>query len=139
MILKACKNDISEINILGKLLYKNFEQIYLLNEYMQNENYIILVSKDNCIEGFAIFYKNIDCFELELIIVSEQSRHRGIASNLINKFIKDYCKTGDEIILEVSNKNEIAVKFYKKFGFQTINIRKKYYHDSDAYVMKKVI
>lgn len=139
MILKACENDISEINILGKLLYENFEKTYLINEYLKNENYIILVSKSDHMEGFAIFYKNIDFFELELIIISEQSRNKGIASNLIQTFITEYCKKGDEIILEVSNKNKIAIKLYEKYGFQTINIRKNYYNDSDAYVMKKVI
>lgn len=139
MILKASQNDILEINKLGKLVYENFEKTYLLNDYIQNENYIILINKNEKIEGFCIFYKNIDYFELELIVVLESMRNKGIASKLIQTFITDYCKVGDEIILEVSTKNEIAVKLYKKFGFQIINIRKKYYQDSDAYIMKKVI
>lgn len=139
MILKACENDILEINELGKKLQENFEKTYLLNEYLKNNNYIILVSKKNYVEGFMIIYKNIDCYELEMIIVSENSRGKGIASNLIEYFIKNYCKKNDEIFLEVSCDNKIAIKLYEKFDFKIINVRKKYYNNSDAFVMKKVI
>lgn len=139
MILKASYEDIQEINELGKILYKNFENTYHISNYLENENYIILVSKNNFVDGFSIFYKNMDCFELELIVVSEKARNKGIASNLFEYFFKNYCQKGDEILLEVSCENEIAIKLYKKYGFETINIRKKYYNNSDAYVMKKVI
>ena len=40
------------------------------------------------------------------------------------------------ITLEVSNKNENAILLYKKCGFKEVGIRKKYYIDSDAIVMK---
>lgn len=139
MILNACENDILEINELGKKLQENFEKTYLLKEYLKNNNYIILVSKSNCVEGFLIIYKNIDCYELEMIIVSENSRGKGIASNLIEYFIKNYCEKNDEIFLEVSCDNKIAIKLYEKFQFKVINIRKKYYNNADALVMKKVI
>ena len=42
------------------------------------------------------------------------------------------CKT---LSLEVDEKNTRAIEFYKKFGFEVTNIRKKYYKDSDALVM----
>lgn len=37
--------------------------------------------------------------------------------------------------LEVDEKNDRAVAFYKKIGFEVTNIRKKYYKDNDALVM----
>ena len=40
------------------------------------------------------------------------------------------------ILLEVSSKNRNAYNLYSKLGFKIINIRKNYYADSDAYVMK---
>lgn len=139
MIVKVSKNDVPNINKLGKLIYENFEKTYIIENYLLNDNYNILASKNEEIEGFVIFYKNIDYYELQLIVIKEDKRNKGIASSLIDFFIKKYCKTGDEILLEVSKENKLALKLYEKFGFTTISIRKKYYGNVDAYVMKKVI
>ena len=139
MIVNAKQEDINSINQLGKTLYPNFEKIFKLDDYVYNKNYIILLNKEENINAFMIMYKNIDCYELETIIVSEYARNNGIATSLIKHFIKNYTINGDQIFLEVSCKNEQALKLYKKFDFNIINIRKKYYGDSDAYVMKKVI
>lgn len=139
MISKAVKENINEINALGKLLYDNFEKTYLIENYLLEDNYIILVDKEKEIKGFMIVYKNIDCYELELIVVSEKCRKQGIATKLMNYFIDNFCQKDDIIFLEVSCENEKAIKLYKKFNFETINVRKKYYNNVDAYVMKKVI
>lgn len=139
MISKVVHEDIKLINELGKILYDNFEKTYLLNDYINNENYIILVNKDEILNGFLIVYKNIDCYELEIIVVSDLYRKKGIATKLIDYFINNYCKKDDIIFLEVSCENENAINLYKKFDFEIINIRKKYYGNVDAYIMKKVI
>jgi len=139
MICIAKSENIEAINNLGKNLYDNFEKIYPLNNYVNNENYIILIDKEKDINGFLLVYKNLDYYELEIIITAENMRKKGIASMLIEYFIKNYCKKNDIILLEVSDKNEIAISLYKKFEFEIINIRKKYYKDSDAFIMKKVI
>ena len=88
---------------------------------------------------FLIVYKNIDYYELEIIVIAKQERNKGIGTNLLKYFENVYCKTNDVILLEVSCENENAIKLYKKFNYKTINIRKKYYNGIDAYIMKKVI
>ena len=40
------------------------------------------------------------------------------------------------ITLEVSSKNEAAIALYKKSDFKEVGIRKNYYEDSDAIIMK---
>ena len=139
MIFKAVKEEIKEINTLGKLLYDNFEKIYLIENYLLDNNYIILIEKEKEINGFILVYKNIDYYELELIVVSKKCRKKGIATKLMNYFIDNFCQKDDIILLEVSCENIKAINLYKKFNFETINIRKKYYNNVDAYVMKKVI
>lgn len=139
MIFKATKEDLKDINALGKLLYNNFEQIYLIEKYLLENNYIIIVDKEEELNGFMLVYKNIDYYELELIIVSENSRKQGIGTKLINHFVDNFLKKDDIILLEVSCENEVAINLYKKFNFEIINIRKKYYNNVDAYVMKKVV
>ncbi|MBE6157043.1 MAG: GNAT family N-acetyltransferase [Firmicutes bacterium] len=141
MIRKAISDDIEKINKLGLQLHPNFKHTYNVEHYLTNENYIIVVSEDSKtkINAFMIIYKNIDNFELEAIVVDMASRKKGIANNLMNYFINSYAKKNDIILLEVAVNNSIAIDLYKKFDFEIINIRKKYYNNIDAYVMKKVI
>lgn len=140
MIRKAVKNDIQSINELGSTMFNNFLNKFNINEYLENTNYIILVDKENSkLNAFLICYKNIDFYELELIIVDENERNKKIGSRLLNNLIINNLKNGDEILLEVNMNNTNAIKLYNKFNFKVISIRKKYYGDEDAYVMKMVI
>lgn len=139
MIRKATEKDIVEIIKLGSILNTNFSKTYDISQYLKDEKYIILLNEDDGINAFIIVYKNIDYFELEAIVVNINFRKKGIASRLIKFFEEKYTKKGDSILLEVAVNNEAAVSLYKKIGFEIINIRKKYYDQIDAYVMKKVI
>lgn len=55
---------------------------------------------------------------------------------LIDLASKSGCK---KINLEVNEKNIIAINLYKKFGFEQVGLRKKYYNDQDAVLMSKVL
>ena len=103
-------------------------------------NYIFLAYTNNSdiVNSFILIAKT-SVFELELIVVSTIDRRKGIATELLNYFIDNYLHKNDEIYLEVSVSNKAAINLYKKFNFEVINERKKYYHDDDAYVMKKII
>lgn len=139
MIRLAKEEDIYNINKLGKYISSNFEKTYELIRYFKDKNYIILISEDDIVNGFMIVYKNIDYYELEAIAVEINSREKGIASNLLNYFLNKCAQTNSVVLLEVAVNNEKAIKLYKKFGFKIIHTRKKYYNQTDAYVMKKVI
>ena len=138
MIRFGTINDINDINRLGIIFENNFLKTYNIKDYLDNSNYIILINEDDIINGLLIVYKNIDYFELEAIVVDPEYRNKGIGNNLINYFIDKYI-TKEDIILEVAVNNEKAINLYKKNGFEVINIRKKYYKDIDAYVMKRVV
>lgn len=139
MIRRATLKDIKEIDKLGTQFSNNFLNTYNMNEYINNEYYICLINEDECINSFMLIYKNIDYFELEAIVVDSSFRRKNIASNIFNYFIDNYTKSNDSILLEVAVNNNAAVEMYKKYNFQVIGIRKKYYNGIDAYVMKKVI
>lgn len=139
MIRKAVINDIEHINKLGIIFNENFLATYNVKDYLENENYIIVVNEDEYVNAFIIMYKNIDYFELEAIVVDPSAREKGIATNLLNFFIREYSRNEDIILLEVAVNNTAAISLYKKFNFEIINTRKKYYKNVDAYVMKKVI
>lgn len=137
MIRKATPEDINIINILGSKFKDNFSTTYDINNYLENDNYIILLNEDIVINAFMIIYKNIDYYELEAIYVSDDSRNKGIASSILSYFFNTF--KPNEILLEVAVNNISALNLYKKFGFEIINVRKKYYNGIDAYVMKKVM
>lgn len=140
MIKVANKKDVSSIYELGVKEFSNFANTYNIEEYLQNNNYVILVNTtNNLLNAFMIIYKNIDYFELEMIIVSKEYRQKGVGSALLNYFFNTFCNKENSILLEVSVENINAINLYSKFGFEIINIRKKYYDNVDAYIMKKVI
>lgn len=135
MIRFATKNDISGIIHLATNLNDNFKSTYDIENYVDNDKYIVLVNEDRFINGFLLAYNNIDELELLCIIVEENHRNKGIGTNLIKKLIA----TSDNkpIILEVSDKNKNAINLYEKLNFKNIAIRKNYYKDSDAIIMKR--
>ena len=138
MIRIGTIEDIEDINRLGIIFESNFLKTYNVKEYLNNPNYIILLNVDDIVNGLLIVYKNIDYYELEAIVVDPEYRNKGIGNNLMNYFINNYV-TNEDIILEVAVNNEKAINLYKKNGFEIINIRKKYYKDCDAFVMKRVV
>lgn len=138
MIRLAELKDINEINKIGLSFKSNFANTYNIADYLNNNNYIILVNEDEVVNGFIIVYKNIDYYELLMIVVDKSFRNRHIGNNLLSFILDNYVKNND-ILLEVDTSNSNAINLYKKFGFETINIRKKYYINNDAYVMKRVV
>lgn len=139
MIRLAVKNDIDKINNLGLQVTDNFNITYNIDNYLNDSNYIILVNDDSIINGMLIVYKNIDYFEILMYVVDKSFRNKGIGTSILNYFFANFCKKDDIILLEVSEINSEAIKIYEKFNFKTINVRKNYYHNSDALIMKKVI
>ena len=140
MIKKAQYEDVKSINKIGLEFVNNFDKVYDIKSYLENEKYIILVNEDNFfINAFLIVFQNIDYYELEMIVVTKDYRNKGISKSLLNYFFNNYLKKGDKVLLEVAINNKYALKLYNNFGFYNINIRKKYYNGTDAYVMEKVI
>ena len=139
MIIPAKKEHIGSINKIGDSFKPNFSKTYNLEEYLLNDKYIILVSLDEIVNGFMIVLKNYDEYEIEMIVIDKEKRHKGIGKDIMNHFFANYLQKNDIIILEVSALNNNAINFYKEFNFEVINVRKNYYSDSDALIMKRVV
>ena len=138
MIRESKLVDLNKINELGMNLIPNFIATYNIEDYLTNDKYIILVNVVDNINAFLVVLKNIDTYEIEAIYVDNNYRRQGIATKLLNYLEDHYLNKNDVILLEVAVNNEHAINLYKKFGFNIINTRHKYYKDIDAYVMKKV-
>ena len=84
--------------------------------------------KSGSLLGYAIVYCIAGEAQILNIAVDVYQRERGIGSALMQAMIDGATARGCELILlEVRESNQAAISLYKKFGFQTIGRRKKYY------------
>lgn len=136
MIRNATIEDINDIKRLGLLVNENFNNVYDLNEYFSHDfNKIILTIKDEKIVGMLMYMELYETCEILNIVVEEDYREKGIATNLIDYMISSLEVIPSTLTLEVNVDNKKAIDLYKKFNFEIINTRKNYYENNDAYLM----
>ena len=97
-----------------------------------------IMKKNRATLGYIILYSVADEAHILNIAVHPQYRGKGCASSLI-KHVLDYFEEKDvhDFFLEVREGNIGAIRLYKRFGFEKIGKRKKYYSETneDALVM----
>ena len=89
--------------------------------------------------GICVYQVVLDEVQINYFAVNQKFRERGFGSYFMNYLIKLCEKLNiNKILLEVSNSNTTAGKFYDRFDFYTVGIRRKYYKDgSDALLKEK--
>ena len=81
--------------------------------------------------GYAVLWSVAGEAHFLKVTVHPQYRCKGIGGRLLN-YSLELCKNAGmkEALLEVRASNSIAVKFYKRFGFREVGVRKGYYPDN---------
>lgn len=131
MIEELEKND--EI-VVFDLIEKFFKTKYI--EVNPFEKFIVY--KEKKILGFASYSILYERAELNYILVLPDYRNNCIASLLMKAMLSDLIKNKvKSVTLEVNENNIPAIQLYKKYGFQKISIRKKYYGNEDALLLQK--
>ena len=115
-------------------MHHNFIKNYHIETEIDNKIAIVLVADINNIVGYLYALDLGDNIDLLSIFVDKNNRYQHIGTDLI-KSLKKF-SINKTITLEVSNKNEAAIALYKKNDFKEVGIRKNYYEDSDAIIMK---
>ena len=89
--------------------------------------------------GICVFHVILDEAQINFFVVDNKYRNQGFGSYLMSYLIKQCEKLNiSKLFLEVSNTNVTAEKFYSRFDFSTVGIRKNYYKDgSDALLKEK--
>lgn len=134
LIRRATNKDIDKINALGEQLHHNFIKNYHIETEITNKIAIVLVADINNIVGYLYALDLGDNIDLLSIFVDKKTRYQHIGTDLIESLKK--LSLNKTITLEVSSKNEAAIALYKKSDFKEVGIRKNYYEDSDAIIMK---
>ena len=93
----------------------------------------------NFVIGICVFHVVLDEAQINFFAVNHKYRKKGFGTYLMSYLIKE-CEKLDinKLILEVSHTNFTAEKFYSRFDFSTVGIRRNYYKDgSDALLKEK--
>ena len=94
----------------------------------------------NLVIGICVFHVVLDEAQINFFVVDQKYRKKGFGSYLMSHLIKQCEKLNiNKLFLEVSHSNFTAQKFYSRFGFSTVGLRRNYYKDgSDALLKKKI-
>ena len=93
----------------------------------------------NSLVGIGVLQIVIDEAQINYFVLKRKFRRRGFGSYFMNYLIKKCKKLNiNKLFLEVSQINVTADKFYERFEFSTVGIRRNYYKDgSDALLKEK--
>ncbi len=109
------------------------------NEFKKEGTEIIGLLIENLVIGICVFQVVLDEAQINYFVVNNKFRRKGFGSYLMGYLIKNCEKLSiNKLFLEVSHTNIMAEKFYAKFDFSTVGIRRNYYKDgSDALLKEK--
>lgn len=136
MIQKILSSDIDKILSLQKDFKDGFNKNVLLSSFKNENFYVFGYYEGEKLVGEISFSYLFNQADIESVFVGEEYRKKGIASELLSfcmNFLKD--KEVNEIFLEVREKNIPAISLYKKFNFEKIKIRERYYSDGENAVI----
>ena len=92
----------------------------------------------NLVIGICVFHVILDEAQINFFVVDQKYRKQGFGSYLMRYLIKQCEKSNiNKLFLEVSHNNVSAEKFYSRFNFSTVGIRKNYYKDGSHALLKE--
>ena len=94
---------------------------------------------DGCLVGMLILWMIVDEAHIATVVTHPDYRRQGIASNVLVEALKSaYVEGARSALLEVRAGNQAAQEMYRKFGFEVVGRRERYYKDNheDAVLMK---
>ena len=109
------------------------------NEFKKDGTKIFGLLIKNLVIGICVFQVVHDEAQINYFVVNKKFRKKGFGSYLMSYLINKCEKLNlNKLLLEVSQNNVTAERFYSRFDFSTVGIRKNYYKDgSDALIKEK--
>ena len=108
------------------------------NEFKKEGIKVFGLSLANLLVGLCVFHVVVDEAQINFFAVNHKYRKRGFGTHLMSYLIKECEKLNiNKLFLEVSNTNATAEKFYNRFNFFTVGIRRSYYKDGSNALLKE--
>ena len=108
------------------------------SEFKKEGTKVLGLLFENIVIGICVFQVIFDEAHINFFVVDQDFRKRGFGSYLMTYLIKQCEKLNlKKLLLEVSQNNVSAKKFYNSFDFSTVRIRKNYYKDGSDAILKE--
>ena len=108
------------------------------NEFKKDGTKIFGLLIKNLVVGICVFQVVLDEAQINYFVVNKKFRKKGFGSYLMRYLIKKCGKLNlKKLLLEVSQSNVTAERFYSRFDFSTVGIRKNYYKDGSHALLKE--
>ena len=109
-----------------------------INEYKKDGTKIFGLLIKDLVIGICVFQVVLDEAQIHYFVVNQKFRKKGFGSLLMSYLIKKCEKLNlRKLLLEVSQSNVTAERFYNRFDFNTVGIRKNYYKDGSHALLKE--
>ena len=137
-IKRICENDIDLCYELDSNTISLWSKKQWTNEFKKEDTKIFGLSLDNFVIGICVLQFVLDEAHINYFVVNQKYRKRGFGSYFMSYLIKKCKKLSiNRLLLEVSQNNLIAEKFYNRFDFHTVGRRKNYYKDGSNALLKE--
>ena len=108
------------------------------NEFKKDGTKIFGLLIKNLVIAICVFQVVLDEAQINYFVVNKKFRKKGFGSYLMSYLIQKCEKLNiKKILLEVSQSNVTAERFYSRFDFYTVGIRKNYYKDGSHALLKE--
>jgi ribosomal-protein-alanine N-acetyltransferase len=108
------------------------------NEFKKEGTKIFGLLFENFVIGICVFNVVLDEAQINYFVVKQNFRKKGFGSYLMSYLINRCEKLNlKKLLLEVSQSNLTAERFYSRFDFSTVGIRKNYYKDGSNALLKE--
>ena len=108
------------------------------NEFKKEGTKIFGILIRNLVIGICVIQVVFDEAQINYFAVNQKFRKKGFGSLFMSYLIKKCEKLNlKKILLEVSQGNVSAERFYSRFDFSTVGIRKNYYKDGSHALLKE--
>ena len=132
------ENDIDSCFELDSNTISLWSKKQWTNEFKKEGTKIFVLLISNLIIGICVFQVVLDEAQINYFVIHQKFRKRGFGSHLMSYLIKQCEKLNlRKLLLEVSQSNITAERFYSNFAFSTVGIRKNYYKDGSDAVLKE--
>jgi len=131
-------DDIVSVAVIEKNCFSKPWTLAMLEEEINNPYFFCLVVEtDNIVIAYLNYHIINGQYHIANIAVESNYRRKGIAKGLLKELLRSAKENNiSGITLEVNSNNAAAENLYKKMGFKTMGIRKKYYGGTeDALIM----
>ena len=108
------------------------------NEFKKEGIKVYGISITNLLIGICVLQVVLDEAQINYFAINKNFRNKGFGSHLMNYLIKVCEKIEvNKLILEVSQSNVTAERFYSRFDFFTVGTRRNYYKDGTDALLKE--